>query len=817
MKNSSLEKIEEGVKTAVANSEFITESVAKRISSKLPANLKAMKDSLWLLDGEQRRQRRKEFLKEKRKWQISNAVQRLRTITVYRRTTKNFLPPMQFNVGGVTTGDRKQWCHGLRTFISDRYFDEWQDESGFEHRLQQALGHCRDCRRDGQHLQNICLGDVLRARATLNSGRAGGKDGTVSEIWQTVPFSLVIFIWILFRLGAEYGLGSVSEAWRTWELVGIPKITQPVSFGDFRYICKSAVLQKWYLKTLTDVALKYRKPSNVCTYGFRQGIGPMFITELLRRLLFISHEWGPTIAIGSFDVKTAFDSMDHEVVFGALVARGVPLHIAVALIRELRGLHADVSVPGVAEVVGLPVNSGGRQGGTETTLLWNILLEHGLEDLISSWATEGFGFSFDGAPLVNHAIWADNIFIVASSVEQLHVMFDMLTDKLYAIFLKWKTEELTFITGSNITGVSDRVVQMPDGKSATVRWCTEMQVLGVMLDQKGDTLASMSHRLSKAEGAYGSMAAMLRDPKVPVKERLSAWCRGPVTSALYGAGGWSLTSHTLSDLRRWENKHIRRFLRMRQMSADEHRMEYYRRTNLTIHDLLAKHGLKPIYLRVIKTQHTWTLRWWSFTLDDGAQPLRAYMNLRPAADWANTSDMMTQLDYNNRTSWRHQHSGRRLQWEDFPNACWPQWRTVLNESSAAWLGQRHSFLVKGCTFAGLPFNKFIRPISAVSSRAQGGLPSGGLKRKPSARLETSQWSSIGYLPGGLAEPCREDGCWAEACTVETITDNQVLAQILSGRALPDTWSAATTDSIRISCRVLLWTLIGAHGFRQMML
>ena len=79
------------------------------------------------------------------------------------------------------------------------------------------------------------------------------------------------------------------------------------------------------------------------------------ITELLTRLLFMSHEWGPALAIGSFDVKTAFDFMGHEVFFRALVARGVHGHIATGLVRELRNLQAEVEVPEVALASGIRV------------------------------------------------------------------------------------------------------------------------------------------------------------------------------------------------------------------------------------------------------------------------------------------------------------------------------------------------------------------------------------------------------------------------------------------------------------------------------
>ena len=188
-----------------------------------------------------------------------------------------------------------------------------------------------------------------------------------------------------------------------------------------------------------EAASRHRRPSKVHTYGFRKGRGPMLITELVRHLLFLSHEWGPRLFIGSYDIRTAFDTMRHQLIFRALVGRGIPEQLAVALVWELCGVSADVSVMGVAEVFGVAINSGGRQGGTETTWCWNIMLEFILEELVETWNDLDMGFTFDGLGLVNHAIWADNIYLFAKSAHEHVAMFQMLSAVLYKNDSKWRS------------------------------------------------------------------------------------------------------------------------------------------------------------------------------------------------------------------------------------------------------------------------------------------------------------------------------------------------------------------------------------------
>ena len=94
-----------------------------------------------------------------------------------------------------------------------------------------------------------------------------------------------------------------------------------------------------------------------------------------------------------------------------------------------------------------------------------------------------------GLPLVNHAID-----LVASSVEELHFMFDMVTDRLYKGNLRWKASEVIFTTGSNEPDVASRTVSLPDGGEALVMWKPEIEVLGALLDQRGSPHASISHK-----------------------------------------------------------------------------------------------------------------------------------------------------------------------------------------------------------------------------------------------------------------------------------------------------------------------------------
>ncbi|CAK0793109.1 unnamed protein product [Prorocentrum cordatum] len=180
-----------------------------------------------------------------------------------------------------------------------------------------------------------------------------------------------------------------------------------------------------------------------------------------------------------------------ELALDALVVRGVPGHIAAAIIRELVGLTAVAVVPEVAEASGIPVNQGGRQGGTETPTCWNFLLEYILQELVRHWNSAGVGFSFDGDPRINHAIWADNVYLVEESAAQLEQIFIDVSACIYKCALQWKKNELYFMPGSNLFYNSDRQVNLPDGITYELKVASELEVLGVLLDKRGSTKCSM--------------------------------------------------------------------------------------------------------------------------------------------------------------------------------------------------------------------------------------------------------------------------------------------------------------------------------------
>ena len=77
-----------------------------------------------------------------------------------------------------------------------------------------------------------------------------------------------------------------SPFWKVLQFIGLPKHLVVSSFDDLRWICKSLVLQRWYMRSLQPVFRHSLQASNsVHSYGFRSGFSTSDIIRLMPGLL----------------------------------------------------------------------------------------------------------------------------------------------------------------------------------------------------------------------------------------------------------------------------------------------------------------------------------------------------------------------------------------------------------------------------------------------------------------------------------------------------------------------------------------------------
>ena len=90
------------------------------------------------------------------------------------------------------------------------------------------------------------------------------------------------------------------------------------------------------------------------------------------------------------------------------------------------------------------MEKGGKQGGVETPELFNIMMEVIFADVFEKWCRCkcGFALNEEGTERLTHSIWADNIFILATSVEEFVSMTQDMTHAIVQFGFTWKSSSL---------------------------------------------------------------------------------------------------------------------------------------------------------------------------------------------------------------------------------------------------------------------------------------------------------------------------------------------------------------------------------------
>ena len=179
----------------------------------------------------------------------------------------------------------------------------------------------------------------------------------------------------------------------------------------------------------------------VHTYGFKPSRSTADLQGVLRECIHKATVWGISLFIASQDVRFAFDSMDHGFMLTAHQKRGLHNQFLALMARELCDIQATMQVQGTDPTEKNPFQRGGKQGGVSTPDEFNVYLEAAVEDVVKLWRDRAWGFRLDDT-VISHATWADNIFILASSQEQLKTMLGELGQAHYNAHLEWKASSL---------------------------------------------------------------------------------------------------------------------------------------------------------------------------------------------------------------------------------------------------------------------------------------------------------------------------------------------------------------------------------------
>ena len=189
---------------------------------------------------------------------------------------------------------------------------------------------------------------VLQALAArgLNKGIKRGCS-LAAEVFKWLGMGAKLEIGKSFREYANKLQAGSDKMWRIVQSYPLKKESKPVQGKGFRWIGKTEEFQKWYLGCLVHYLDQHSTIQPVLSFGFRKDAMVEDVITIIREICHSLDVWGAAIAwngsslyIGSQDVETAFDTVNHEEEAIAMIHSGVPILAAAALVKQkYRYLH----------------------------------------------------------------------------------------------------------------------------------------------------------------------------------------------------------------------------------------------------------------------------------------------------------------------------------------------------------------------------------------------------------------------------------------------------------------------------------------------
>ena len=105
---------------------------------------------------------------------------------------------------------------------------------------------------------------------------------------------------------------------------------------------------------------------------------------------------------------------------------------------------------------------------------------------------------------LTHLAWADNIWVFASSKEQLTCMLATLTEVVHSFYFEWKSSSLEFLqTGSDfVPTCEDQIVVASAAGPQTFVRVLSMGVLGTFIREDSESMAQLECALARGTKAF---------------------------------------------------------------------------------------------------------------------------------------------------------------------------------------------------------------------------------------------------------------------------------------------------------------------------
>lgn len=200
------------------------------------------------------------------------------------------------------------------------------------------------------------------------------------------------------------------------------------------------------------------------------------------------------------DVLAAFDYVDYRILRQALIKGNIPHTTVDALLRELTVLDVEGELMGTR--CEFRIQRGIPQGSPASMLIWQYVTRWVVDPLKKTWDADGWGIAFPSC-YFNCLLYADNVWLVATSTDQAMLMASSLADHLHRCGLFIKKSSLQTMSSDVCDHEHYISIPQPDGNVfANIEKVTPMDILGIRVDSKANFNATLEAGIAAAKACF---------------------------------------------------------------------------------------------------------------------------------------------------------------------------------------------------------------------------------------------------------------------------------------------------------------------------
>jgi len=385
-----------------------------------------------------------------------------------------------------------------------------------------------------EEMPDITIDEVQASLNEMKNKKAPGEDNIPIEAIKEGGPVLLEMVTVLFNKCLEQE--RVPEAWENAVITLLHKKGDITKLENYRPISLLSHLYKLFMKVLTKRMTKkldFYQPIEQA--GFRSGFSTNDHLQVLRSLIEKCNEYKIPIVLCFIDFEKAFDSVELWSILDSLDECRIDSRYTRTIKHIYMNATSCVKLHKTTDK--FQIGKGVRQGDTISPKLFTSCLE----TIFKKFDWSEMGININGK-FLNNLRFADDIVLIATSMEQIETMLLQLNDESRKIGLKMnmsKTKVMTNIDGASPIKIEDGEIEIVD----SYKYLGHDMKLG--LDNQ---TTEIKRRIGLGWAAFGKLRYIFKSRmNNSLKRKVFNMCVLPVLT--YGAETLTITKASANKLR----------------------------------------------------------------------------------------------------------------------------------------------------------------------------------------------------------------------------------------------------------------------------